>query len=250
MALTNRSQAHRAPAPSRPSCSSWSSAAPGMSTGPGTTPTVARRAAGSSSSSPGPRGGSLGRLRPGRLRHRPAGDPGGRADRPLPLPAPRSQLARARGTLSQFFAGWASYVFAGAFAALLTALIRSNPSLLGPSRRPAAVRRTASSWAGSSASPPSAAAAGADGTPPPVRRRSRYAGPPHRRPSPYAGASARRPAGFSPTGRARPGGVRLLVDVADDEEHRAEDRDQVRHQRAGQQAWRAPARCRTRRCAA
>lgn len=44
---------------------------------------------------------------------------------------PGSQLARARGTLSQFFAGWASYVFAGAFAALLTALIMSNPSLLG-----------------------------------------------------------------------------------------------------------------------
>lgn len=44
---------------------------------------------------------------------------------------PGSQLARARGTLSQFFAGWASYVFAGAFAALLTALIQSNPSLLG-----------------------------------------------------------------------------------------------------------------------
>ncbi|MFX0591316.1 hypothetical protein [Melissospora conviva] len=44
---------------------------------------------------------------------------------------PGSQLARARGTLSQFFAGWASYVFAGAFAALLTALIHSNPSLLG-----------------------------------------------------------------------------------------------------------------------
>lgn len=44
---------------------------------------------------------------------------------------PGSQLARARGTLSQFFAGWASYVFAGAFAALLAALIQSNPSLLG-----------------------------------------------------------------------------------------------------------------------
>ena len=44
---------------------------------------------------------------------------------------PGSQLARARGTLSQFFAGWASYVFAGALAALLTALIQSNPSLLG-----------------------------------------------------------------------------------------------------------------------
>ncbi|MBO4208407.1 hypothetical protein [Micromonospora echinofusca] len=44
---------------------------------------------------------------------------------------PGSQLARARGTLSQFFAGWASYVFAGAFAALLTTLFRTNPSLLG-----------------------------------------------------------------------------------------------------------------------
>ncbi|WP_341717949.1 hypothetical protein QQG74_29770 [Micromonospora sp. FIMYZ51] len=44
---------------------------------------------------------------------------------------PGSQLARARGTLSQFFAGWAAYIFAGAFAALLTALIRTNPSLLG-----------------------------------------------------------------------------------------------------------------------
>ncbi|MEU5548266.1 MULTISPECIES: hypothetical protein [unclassified Micromonospora] len=44
---------------------------------------------------------------------------------------PGSQLARARGTLSQFFAGWAAFVFAGAFAALLTALIRTNPSLLG-----------------------------------------------------------------------------------------------------------------------
>lgn len=44
---------------------------------------------------------------------------------------PGSQLARARGTLSQFFAGWASYVFAGAFAALFTTLLRSNPSLLG-----------------------------------------------------------------------------------------------------------------------
>jgi hypothetical protein len=44
---------------------------------------------------------------------------------------PGSQLARARGTLSQLFAGWAAFIFAGAFAALLTALIRSNPSLLG-----------------------------------------------------------------------------------------------------------------------
>lgn len=47
---------------------------------------------------------------------------------------PGSQLARARGTLSQFFAGWAAFVFAGAFAALLTTLIRANPSLLGAFR--------------------------------------------------------------------------------------------------------------------
>jgi hypothetical protein len=44
---------------------------------------------------------------------------------------PGSQLARARGTLSQFFAGWAAYVFAGGIAALLTTLIKANPSLLG-----------------------------------------------------------------------------------------------------------------------
>jgi hypothetical protein len=47
---------------------------------------------------------------------------------------PGSQLARARGTLSQFFAGWAAFIFAGAFAALLTALIQANPSLLGAFR--------------------------------------------------------------------------------------------------------------------
>jgi hypothetical protein len=44
---------------------------------------------------------------------------------------PGSQLARARGTISQFFAGWAAYVFAGGFAALLTTLFLANPSLLG-----------------------------------------------------------------------------------------------------------------------
>jgi hypothetical protein len=44
---------------------------------------------------------------------------------------PGSQLARARGTLSQFFAGWASYIFAGGFAALITTLFLRNPSLLG-----------------------------------------------------------------------------------------------------------------------
>ncbi|MBL7254472.1 hypothetical protein [Paractinoplanes lichenicola] len=44
---------------------------------------------------------------------------------------PGSQLARARGTISQFFAGWAAYIFAGGFAALLTTLFLANPSLLG-----------------------------------------------------------------------------------------------------------------------
>lgn len=47
---------------------------------------------------------------------------------------PGSQLARARGTISQFFAGWAAYVFAGGFAALLTTLFLANPSLLGAFR--------------------------------------------------------------------------------------------------------------------
>ncbi|MFI6759245.1 hypothetical protein ACIBF5_08895 [Micromonospora sp. NPDC050417] len=47
---------------------------------------------------------------------------------------PGSQLARARGTLSQFFAGWSSYVFAGAFAALVTTLIQADPTLLGAFR--------------------------------------------------------------------------------------------------------------------
>ena len=44
---------------------------------------------------------------------------------------PGSQLARARGTISQFFAGWAAYVFAAALAALLTTLFLANPSLIG-----------------------------------------------------------------------------------------------------------------------
>jgi len=44
---------------------------------------------------------------------------------------PGSQLARARGTISQFFAGWSAYVFAGTFAALFTTLFLKNPSLLG-----------------------------------------------------------------------------------------------------------------------
>ena len=44
---------------------------------------------------------------------------------------PGSQLARARGTISQFLAGWAGYIFAGGFAALLATLFLKNPSLLG-----------------------------------------------------------------------------------------------------------------------
>ncbi|MDI6105017.1 hypothetical protein QLQ12_41175 [Actinoplanes sp. NEAU-A12] len=44
---------------------------------------------------------------------------------------PGSQLARARGTISQFLAGWGAYIFAGAFAALLATLFLTNPSLLG-----------------------------------------------------------------------------------------------------------------------
>jgi hypothetical protein len=44
---------------------------------------------------------------------------------------PGSPLARARGTISQFFAGWSAYIFAGGFAALLATLFLKNPSLLG-----------------------------------------------------------------------------------------------------------------------
>ena len=47
---------------------------------------------------------------------------------------PGSQLARVRGTISQFFAGWAGYIFAGGFAALLATLFLANPSLLGAFR--------------------------------------------------------------------------------------------------------------------
>jgi hypothetical protein len=43
---------------------------------------------------------------------------------------PGSQLARARGTISQFFAGWGAYIFAGAFAAMLTTFFLANPSLV------------------------------------------------------------------------------------------------------------------------
>ncbi|MFL6115011.1 MAG: hypothetical protein ACJ786_27245, partial [Catenulispora sp.] len=44
---------------------------------------------------------------------------------------PGSQLARARGTISQFFAGWAASVFGAGFAALLATLFVANPSLVG-----------------------------------------------------------------------------------------------------------------------
>src|SRR4051794_2014082 len=42
-----------------------------------------------------------------------------------------SQLANARGSLSQFFAGWGGYIFAGGLAGLLAAFIQVNASLLG-----------------------------------------------------------------------------------------------------------------------
>ncbi|HZM79744.1 MAG TPA: hypothetical protein VFC19_28775 [Candidatus Limnocylindrales bacterium] len=43
---------------------------------------------------------------------------------------PGSQLASARGGLSQFLAGWAAYIFAATFAALIAAAILTNPSVL------------------------------------------------------------------------------------------------------------------------
>lgn len=43
---------------------------------------------------------------------------------------PGTQLARVRGTVSQLLAGWGAYIFAGAAAGLLAAVIRSDPSLL------------------------------------------------------------------------------------------------------------------------
>jgi hypothetical protein len=42
-----------------------------------------------------------------------------------------SQLSRARGSSSQFFAGWGSYMFAGAVAGLIAAFVQVNASLLG-----------------------------------------------------------------------------------------------------------------------
>src|ERR1700753_74416 len=41
---------------------------------------------------------------------------------------PGSQRPRARGTISQFFAGWSAFIFAGGLAALLTTLFLKNPS--------------------------------------------------------------------------------------------------------------------------
>ena len=43
---------------------------------------------------------------------------------------PGSQLARARGTISQFFAGWAASVFGAGFAALIATLFLRNPSMV------------------------------------------------------------------------------------------------------------------------
>jgi hypothetical protein len=42
-----------------------------------------------------------------------------------------SQLSRARASLSQFLAGWAAYLFAGALAGLIAAFVQVNASLLG-----------------------------------------------------------------------------------------------------------------------
>jgi hypothetical protein len=42
---------------------------------------------------------------------------------------PGSQLARARGTVSQFLAGWGAYVFAGALAALLTVWLQEDATM-------------------------------------------------------------------------------------------------------------------------
>jgi hypothetical protein len=42
-----------------------------------------------------------------------------------------SQLSRARGSLSQFLAGWGAYMFAGAVAGLIAAFVQVNASLLG-----------------------------------------------------------------------------------------------------------------------
>ena len=57
-------------------------------------------------------------------RHESAPGAGSRAA----LVLPGAQPARARGTFSQFFAGWASYIFAAAFAALLTRLVLGDAS--------------------------------------------------------------------------------------------------------------------------
>lgn len=41
-----------------------------------------------------------------------------------------AQLARARGGVSQLFAGWAAYIFAAATAGLLAAIVLTNPTPL------------------------------------------------------------------------------------------------------------------------
>jgi hypothetical protein len=42
-----------------------------------------------------------------------------------------TQLARARGSLAQFFAGWGAYIFAAVFAALIAAWLQVHASLYG-----------------------------------------------------------------------------------------------------------------------
>ncbi len=42
-----------------------------------------------------------------------------------------SQLATARGSLSQFFAGWGGYMFAGALSGFVAAFIQANASVVG-----------------------------------------------------------------------------------------------------------------------
>lgn len=42
-----------------------------------------------------------------------------------------TQLARARASIAQFFAGWGAYIFAAAFAGLIAAWVQVHASLMG-----------------------------------------------------------------------------------------------------------------------
>ncbi len=42
-----------------------------------------------------------------------------------------TQLASARGSFAQFFAGWGAYIFAGAFAGLIAAWLQAHATLYG-----------------------------------------------------------------------------------------------------------------------